>query len=108
MIELYGKTYAKNDSELVESLFTPGGTCNGLYKKTARGIFLYSMQGELRAFVRRDGLGPVTATKTERSGRVRYMFATSTADDSWLGTPDSYREACEQARNLALTVFPPK
>jgi len=32
MINLNGKQFAKNDNEMIDSLFTGGNTCTGFYK----------------------------------------------------------------------------
>lgn len=105
MISLYGKKYAKNDSEFIESLFINDGkgTANGYYKKTAKGIFLLDMQGNRRAFIRRDGLGPVTVTKN--NGKNFYMFSCTSKDQGWLGVPDSYIEEVDGAEQLAKSMF---
>jgi len=105
MITLYGKRYAKNDSDFIESLFTGDGkgTANGYYKKTAKGVFLIDMQGNQRAFIRRDGLGPVTVTKS--NGKDFYMFACTSKDQKWLSVPDSYSEEVNGAEQLAKSVF---
>jgi len=85
MLELYGKTYAKNDDQMVDSLFSPanGRTCNGYYKKAADGLRLYDMQGKARAFIRKDGLGPVTISETDKG--LRYSFGLCSLDAEWLG-----------------------
>ena len=85
MIEFYGKAYAKNNAQAVDTLFYPvnGRTANGYYKKTSDGVHLYDLQGKPRAFVREDGVGPVTIHKTERG--IRYMFGLCSLDADWLG-----------------------
>ena len=104
MITLYGKKYARNDNEFVGTLFERDGTANGFYKVTKAGIYFSDMQGNERAFIRRDGLGPVTVTKTDKGARF-YMFAASSIDEKWLGVPDSYIAHIEGAKELARSVF---
>ena len=103
MISLYGKTYAANDSQAIESLFNRGGTVNGFYKKTRSGVLFSDMQGRERVFIRKDGLGPISVHRYD--GKLRYMFSTATSDESWLGLPDSYIAKCEGARDLARQMF---
>jgi hypothetical protein len=103
-IQLYGKKYAPNDREAVNSLFKPGGTVNGLYKVTRRGVRFYALNGELRAFIRKDGLGPVSATRLD-DGRTWYSFALSRDAAAWMQEPASYTERCDGARALAASVF---
>jgi hypothetical protein len=103
MIDLYGKKYAKNEKEFSETLFQADGTANGFYKVMKAGIYFSDMQGNERAFIRADGLGPVTTHKHE--GKRRYMFSTSTRDEQWLGVPDSYSATIDGAKELARQVF---
>ena len=107
MLTFHGKKYAKKSRDVVDSLFErDGATVNGTYRQTSTGIVLCDLQGDERAFVRRDGLGPVTVHRFE--GRLRYMFGLSSRDSGWLGEPESYTECCEAAQNLAREFFPPK
>ena len=103
MITLYGKKYAKNETQFTETLFQRDGTANGFYKVTKSGIYLSDIQGNERAFVRHDGLGPVTVSRHD--GKRRYSFAASTLDEKWLGVPDSYMAKCDGAANLAKSVY---
>lgn len=103
MITLYGKQYAKNDREFTGSLFTGGATCNGYYKATARGLYIYDHQHTPVAFIRRDGMGPVSVSK--HNGRWRYMFALSSNDAAFIGVPHSYIEQCDGAKDCAESVF---
>jgi hypothetical protein len=100
MITLYGKKYAKNDREAIDSLFAPGGTVNGFYKRTSGGIVLLDLQRNERGFVRKDGLGPVSVTRVH--GRRYYMQAASSKDATWLGIPEKYSEAVAGAKAAAM------
>ena len=56
MITINGKTFAANDREFTESLFTPGSTCVGYYKRDGHGgLFLMDHQKNRIGRVRRDG-----------------------------------------------------
>lgn len=103
MLSLYGKTYAKNERQAVASLFDAAGTVNGFYKVTRAGVYLSDLQGKERAFIRKDGLGPVAVFMFE--GRRHYMHSHATADEAWLGIPASYSAACDGARALARAAF---
>lgn len=104
MITLYGRTYAKTDAQAVASLFQPGGTVNGFYRKAPAGVYLLDLQGVERAFIRKDGLGPVSTWRDD-TGRRRYAHSTHSLDDRWLGTPESYSATCEGARQLAASIY---
>lgn len=86
MLTINGRKFAKNDAEFTESLFVPGGTCAGFYKRTAKGVYLYDMRRELIGFMRSDSrfTGLVTAYKAE-SGRTRYMFAACSTLEKLVG-----------------------
>lgn len=99
MITLYGKQYAK---DLKESVKLEG--CNGVYKVRKNGVYFYTMQDELRAFIRSDGLGPVTATRTGKGG-IRYMHSTCTSEEKWMGVPDSYMAQCNEAEQLVRQLY---
>lgn len=103
-ISLYGKTYARNSRVVVASLFTKGGTVNGTFRTTKGGIYLSDLQGKERAFVRKDGCGPLTVTRTD-SGKRFYMFALCLPERQWLGEPESYMASVEGARDLARSIF---
>lgn len=103
-IHLYGKAYAPNGREAVNSLFQPGGTVNGLYKVTRSGIRFYRLNGELVAFVRKDGLGPLSATRLD-DGRTWYSYGLSSDAAAWMKEPQSFTERREGARALAASVF---
>jgi hypothetical protein len=104
MLTLNGKKFARNDSEFVESLFHPGGTCVGYYKATSRQIFLMDHQKERIGVINPSGvLG--RATRRE-DGRYWYSYA----DIPQVGRYDSYmrqveecaaalREHCHKPRN---------
>jgi hypothetical protein len=103
MIALYGRTYAASEKEAVASLFNAGGTVNGFYRKAAAGVYLLDLQGNERAFIRKDGLGPVSVGKHE--GKRFYMHSTSSLDDRWLGTPESYSATRDGATQLAASIY---
>jgi hypothetical protein len=96
MLTIYGKKYAKNDAEFTSTLFDPSGTANGFYRRTEKGIYFSDMQGNVRTFVRADGLGPVSVSK--ESGRMRYMFSHTDSDARWMSIPESYMQACYGAK----------
>jgi hypothetical protein len=103
MIQLYGKTYAANGKEAVSSLFNAGGTVNGFYRKAKAGVYLSDLQGNERAFVCKDGLGPVTVFTAY--GKRHYMRSTADKDEAWLGVPESYGATRDGARALARSLF---
>jgi hypothetical protein len=51
MITLFGKKFAQNDNEAVESLFDSTGTVSGFYKVSKRKILIMNLQKEPIAFI---------------------------------------------------------
>ena len=102
MINFCNKKYASNDSEAIDSLFTPS-TVNGFYQIEASGVVLFDLQGKERAFIRRDGLGPVSLHAHNKK-RI-YSFAASTIEKEWLGMPKSYTESNERAKELVKSIY---
>lgn len=87
MITFSNKTYAKNDKEMVNSLFTPGGTCAGFYKKLKNGFLILDLQKNPFAFIvsnKKQGYFVVNATKT-KEGKLFYNYSTSEEVERILG-----------------------
>ena len=79
MITFSNKTYAKNDKEMVNSLFTSGGTCAGFYKKRKNGFLILDLQKKPFAFIVSNpsqGYFVVNATKTD-DGKLFFNYSTS-------------------------------
>lgn len=104
-IEIYGQHYAANDSGVIGSLFKPVNrkTANGTFQIKPEGIYLKSLNGKHTAFIRKDGLGPVSVSS--HKGRKVYAYALSSLDERWLGVPKSYLEHVRGAETLAKQVY---
>ena len=103
MLTFANKQYAKNDKEMVESLFTPGGTCVGFYKKRKNGWLLLNLQKEPLAFVvANPKQGYFVVTAFEHVGKVRFMHSTCSITETLLGIDGmgyaATIEACRQCR----------
>lgn len=98
MFRFNGLIFARNNAEMVESLFNSGNTCAGFYKRINGGFQLFNLQRELFAFVDPARALVVTAYKT--AAGARYMFSTCSATEKALNLPESYaatRAACAAA-----------
>lgn len=102
MIELYGKLYAPESAQ--DRL--QGVEINGTYLKEAKGVILMDLSGKERVAIRRDGLGPVNVGRAPDGARW-YMYATSSVEERWLGTPESWLEEKEGAEELARQLYQP-
>jgi hypothetical protein len=104
MLELYGKLYAPINAPYLDNC----PTIHGVYRKRASGVYLCSRDGTKRAFIQRDGVGPVSVANHPEG--TRHMHSTSEADAAWLGAPSSYAAEREGARALiaSLEMLPPR
>lgn len=86
MLTLNGRTFARNNAEFTASLFSPGGTCTGFYRRTPKGAYLYNMQRTLVGFLKCGDqfTGMVSAHKCD-DGRTRYMYAADSALERMVG-----------------------
>lgn len=101
MLLFNGLKFAKNENEMIDSLFNAGGTCAGFYKKLKNGFQLFNLQKELFAFVFPARGLVVSAYMYE--GRAHYMHGCNSLAEKYLNLPDSYMakcQACEQAKEL--------
>ena len=86
MITFSNKTYAKNDKEMVDSLFTSGGTCAGFYKKRKNGFLILDLQKKPLAFiVSNPSQGYFVVNATENNGKIFYNYSTSEEVERILG-----------------------
>ncbi len=71
MITLNGVRFAASKREVVDTLFSPGGTASGWYKRTATGVILYNMRGERIGGINRHG---VLYGSTKLNGRWWHSY----------------------------------
>jgi hypothetical protein len=100
-IQLYGKTYVKLPPK--DDLKQLPQGANGFFKKEQGGIAFHHPDRSPRAFIRKDGLGPVSLAHND--GKRYYMHSHTTPDGDWLGVPDSYTALVEGAKDLAKEIF---
>lgn len=98
MIQLNGKRFAATDAEMVESLFYPGGTCAGFYKRRADGVALLNLQRELVGVVNLHGV--LCCATRLADGRYWYTHA----DIGLVGRYDSYARKVEECRAVLALV----
>ncbi len=95
-IKLYGQTYVKNTSDLVDTLFNPSGSANGTFKRYKNRIELTHTSGEVIAVIKSvDGI--MLSTKANDG---RYMHSTTLKADQLFNVPSSYMAMVEQAEEL--------
>lgn len=92
MIELNGKRFARDEAEMVESLFHAGGTCSGTYTRAGGEVRLFNPQGELIGVINRHGV-LCCATRLD-DGRIWFNLATIRLIGAW----DSYSRQVEECR----------
>lgn len=103
MIEFNGRKYAKNDSELVDSLFTTGGTLDGTYKKYHNRIELtHGNKEHCIAIVREKGVykDAISSIIVSKVNKCRFMYSTSSIDNKLFNIPNSYMAKLDNANAL--------
>jgi len=104
MITLYGKKYTRSAADAVKTLFESDGTANGIYRVAKNGVYLSDLTGQERVFIRKDGFGPVSVSRTE-NGKRFYLQALASNDEKWVNRPKSYAVMCGEVKSLALSLF---
>jgi hypothetical protein len=102
MIEFNGRKYAKNESELIDSLFSTGGTLDGTYKKYHNRIELTHGSGDTIAVVREKGIykDATSSMVVSKANDGRFMYSTSSVDDKLFNIPNSYMAKLDNANSL--------
>jgi hypothetical protein len=98
-----GTYYVPKPRDVVNSLFIPGGTASGTYRKGPGGVTLFNLQGEPFAFIvdNRHSDNFIVSCSRLEDGRVRYMFSTTNQDERALGLDQlGYMAEIELARRL--------
>ena len=86
MLTFNNRTFAKNAAEFTSSLFTPGGTCSGFYKKTVNGVRLYDLQNVLVGLIVDNRYGErFIVSAGVCNGKNFYMNGASSTLEKWLG-----------------------
>jgi hypothetical protein len=109
MITIDGKKYAASVSEFNETLFGPGGTAHGFYKRIAGGVQLRDMQNSLFAFVVDNSYGEqfIVSASSQGDG-ARYQFGLNDKARGVLGIEgyahglDTARDILQQVKGVAL------
>ena len=73
MIVLNSVKFAENESEMIDSLFSSGGTCSGYAKRLKHQIKLFNIQKELIGTINQNGC-LCKATLLD-NGKYWYSFA---------------------------------
>ena len=105
MINLYGQTYVKNNSRLVNTLFETGSTANGTYKLFKNRIELTHTSGEILAVGRERGraqLPSYTVVVSKCVKSRRYMYSATNLAKQLFAIPESYTDLCSQANDLLI------
>ena len=101
-----GIRFAKNEAELVESLFNPSGTASGIYKKTKNGTKFYRANGELFAYaVHNPKQGYFMVSARMFNGKPIYCYGLSYVDGCFFGLSGSLAEESSYIKSW-LSQFP--
>lgn len=91
MLTLNGKLFTNGKRAVVDTLFHPGGTAAGWYKRNANGVLLYNLRGERIGGINRHGV-LYRSTKID-GGRYWHQAA----EPNEVGQYASYRQKVEEA-----------
>jgi hypothetical protein len=91
---------------MIDPLYHGPDSARGTFTKSHGGIVLHDSHGLPRAYIRADGVGPVTCHRTNE-GVLRFMFSTTERDAAFIGEPASYSATVEGAKHCARQVFTP-
>jgi hypothetical protein len=103
MIEFNGRKYAKNESDLIDSLFTTGDTLDGTYKAYHNRIELtHGNKEHCIAIVREKGAykDATSSMIVSKADNGRFMYSTSSIDDKLFNVPSSYMDKLDNANRL--------
>jgi hypothetical protein len=103
MINFNGVLFAKNEKELIESVFNPvkGSSASGIYKRNKSGYVLMKAGGDVFAFVRVGNDPLVMTCKRLENGKLWYSYASLFVRE-FLGLdqvpPNKWRECIESIK----------
>jgi hypothetical protein len=93
MIKLNGRKLAKDDKEMIDSLFHSDGTCVGYYRVNKKTISILDHQKNKVGVINQHGC-LCSARKVEKG----YWYSFCTIDI--IGEYESYIQSCEEPRKL--------
>lgn len=103
MITINGRKFARNESELVSSLFDPSGTGSGFYRPIRGGIQLYNLQNELFALAVNNKYDEqFFVSASTHNGKPFYLYDLTDKDRQFLGF-DTLSYSAE--RDIARSLF---
>lgn len=81
---------------MVDTLFTPGGTANGTFKRRKNDIIFYRPNGEpFAALVRLDKAFPWFVSCSKHDGKPYFNHGLAESDKAMLGLADLDRKGIE-------------
>lgn len=99
MLIINNKKFAKNNSEFINSLFNPGGTCVGFYKVNKKSIVLMDHQNNRIGVINRHGV----LCHARKLDNGKYWHTHATIDI--IGEFPSYSKRCEELQEIKWKYF---
>lgn len=100
-----GAFYGKNKKAIIESLFRPGGTASGTFKRLKNGIMFKNMQGRPVFFLVDNAYNEqffVSCGYHEETGKTYYMHGLCSVTEKHIfGTETGYKAQREIAERIA-------
>lgn len=101
MININGNKFAKNEKELIDTLFNSRQTAMGTYKKKNGGAMFFNLKKEPWFFLTKDKFF-VSCTRHE--GKIWYMYALDSLDERKLGLK-SYSDEIKTANRIHKEIY---
>jgi hypothetical protein len=99
MINLNGKHFAKNNNEMINSLFTVGATCTGFYKVNKKTITLKNLQGVKIGVINQHGI----LCKARKLDNNKYWYSLATIEQ--VGNYKSFIESINEPKKILESLI---
>jgi len=98
MINLNGKQFAKNNNEMIDSLFSGGSTCAGFYKVNKNTITLQNLQHEKIGVINEHGI----LCKALKLDNNKYWYSLATIAE--VGKYKTFTKSINEPKNLKAVL----
>ena len=105
MIHLYGRHWARTKNEYVDNMTQGPHTPAGYFRISPQGLYFMTESGEVFAFLRADGVGPVSCRWGVDRKVPLFLGYLTLADADRLNAPRLEIDRQAEAHSLARGLF---
>lgn len=105
MIHIYGLHWARTKNEYADNMTQGPNAPAGYFRVSPQGLYFVTAAGEVFAFLRADGTGPVSCRWGGGERQPVYLGYLSLADAERLNAPMVEVERQHEAKALAKSLF---